>query len=721
MSDNIEKKSEYTQELVELFFENSIQPLIVVSAQSQKIILGNEALTELLELHNKSLIGKKWFELDSLNKKIKYQDYIKEINSNEKIKFTIRISSGQSNKELACEYQLGFLNGEMVYVGQLKVQQIKSFSAEIVGHINKINQLRVDSRGIKKYFNQIKEVFSLDFIVYIEEDTTEVLDCIIVAENEIENAINDIGLQEFIKLSHTKKEQEINRLNDLSSQHFKLLTILKTETILVLPIQHNQTIMGSIVVGHSKKEGNSVLKLIMLALVSRCQFCLYEKGIINQRTKEGHIDKLTKLPNRNSMTEKLSSIIDSGIELNCYLSLMIIDFEKLNYYNKRYGMKITDEIIVNLSKVLVKAVGFFGQVYRLSGDEFLVLMKPHMEKEFVKSKALEVLAILSHPIYLSNGEEVDVNCNIGISIFPDDGQTVSSMMKNADMALYDAKLKGKNNYIIFKFSETGQALKQKIEMEDNLRLAIDSGHIKVFYQPKIDAQTEEVIGFEALVRWIDPDLGMINPGQFIPLAEETGLINDLGEYITIQACQKLMEWQRKFGFSLTCSINLSVVQLMDDQLPKKLEDIINSSGIHPKCIDFEITETISLDVVPNLVDLLNQIVGIGCTLSIDDFGTGHSSLDYVKKIPAHYIKIDQSFVANIGLNPEDEAILDATINIAKRLNRKIIAEGVETEEQREYLLERECEYFQGFLFSRPLPEDEIEELLSQRIKLMGTT
>ena len=195
----------------------------------------------------------------------------------------------------------------------------------------------------------------------------------------------------------------------------------------------------------------------------------------------------------------------------------------------------------------------------------------------------------------------------------------------------------------------------------------------------------------------------------------------MGEYIAIHTCEKLTEWQRKFGLTLTCSINLSVVQLMDDQLPKKLENIINASGIHPHYIDFEITETISLDVVPNLVDLLNQIVDIGCTLSIDDFGTGHSSLDYVKKIPAHYIKIDQSFVANIGLNPEDEAILDATINIAKRLNRKIIAEGVETEEQREYLLERECEYFQGFLFSRPLPEEEIEELLSQRIKLMGTT
>jgi diguanylate cyclase (GGDEF)-like protein len=609
----------------------------------------------------------------------------------------------------------------MVYVGLLKTQQVADFSNNLIEYINEINHLPINIQEIETYFTDLKKSFDLDFLVYFEIDNESIQDVVMVANNEVKNAITDSGLSTFFKISKSKKNSEINRISDMHGQHFKLLNLLKIETLLVYPIHHNQKVMGSIVMGYDTKLNNQVIKFILSAIVSRCQLCLYEKGIISQRNKEGQMDKLTNLPNRNSMTEKLSTIIETGIELDHYLSLMIIDFEKLNYYNKRYGIEITDEIIVNLSKVLVKVIGYRGQVYRLSGDEFLVLLKPHIEKEFVEEKAVEVLSLLSNSILLSNGEEVDINCNIGISIFPDDGQTVASMMKNADMALYDAKLKGKNNYIVFKFSETGQALKQKIEMEENLRLAIDSGHIKVFYQPKIDAVTEDIVGFEALVRWIDPVVGMINPGQFIPLAEETGLINDLGEYIATHTCNKLIEWQRKFGLTLTCSINLSVVQLMDDQLPKKLENIINASGIHPHYIDFEITETISLNVVPNLVDLLNQIVGIGCTLSIDDFGTGHSSLDYVKKIPAHYIKIDQSFVANIGLNPEDEAILDATINIAKRLNRKIIAEGVETEEQREYLLDRECEFFQGFLFSRPLPEEEIEELLSQRIKLMGTT
>ncbi len=719
MSDNKSKNSEYTQELLEMFFTDSIQPLLVVSAQSQKIILANEALIELLGIPDNLLIGKCWYELDSPESKDNYQDYVKQINSNEKVIFSLQFLNEKSTQLLSCEYHLGFLDGEMVYVGLLKAQEVTDFSNNLIEYIDEINQLSINANDIKAYFSDLKERFNLDLLVYYENDAIE--DMVIVAATEVRNAVIDTGLEAFISISKSKKNCEINRISDINDQYFKLLNILKTEVLIVYPIHHNQKVMGSIVVGYDAKQYNQIIKLVLSILTCRCQLYLYEKGIISQRNKEGQVDKLTNLPNRNSMTEKLSKIIETGIELNHYLSLMIIDFEKLNYYNRRYGIEITDEIIVNLSKVLVKVVGHHGQVYRLSGDEFLVLLKPHLEKEFAEQKAVEIFALLSKSILLSNGEEVDINCNIGISIFPDDGQTVASMMKNADMALYDAKLKGKNNYVIFKFSETGQALKQKIEMEENLRLAIDSGHIKVFYQPKIDAVTEDIIGFEALVRWIDPELGMINPGQFIPLAEETGLINDLGEYIAKHTCKKLIEWQRRFGLTLTCSINLSVVQLMDNQLPKKLENIINASGIHPHYIDFEITETISLDMVPNLVELLNQIVGIGCTLSIDDFGTGHSSLDYVKKIPAHYIKIDQSFVANIGLNPEDEAILDATINIAKRLNRKIIAEGVETEEQREYLLERECEYFQGFLFSRPLPEEDIEELLLQRIKLMGTS
>ena len=323
------------------------------------------------------------------------------------------------------------------------------------------------------------------------------------------------------------------------------------------------------------------------------------------------------------------------------------------------------------------------------------------------------------PTLLSNGEEVRINFNVGISVFPDSGQTVATMLKNAELALHDVSKSGKNSYLVFKHSETGVELKKRTELEENLKMAISDGRIQAFYQPKINTVTEEIVGFEALVRWVEPGKGIILPGYFIPLAEETGLIHEIGKTVAIQSCQKIREWQDKYGMTLTCSINLSPTQLVDPKLPEILENIINSAGIHPQFIDFEITESIGLDSVPNLVQTLNKIVEIGCTLSIDDFGTGHSSLEYVKKIPAKYIKIDQSFVSNIGLNPEDEAILDATIDMAKRMKREIIAEGVESEQQREYLLERKCEYLQGYLFSKPLPANRIENLLAERVRLMN--
>jgi diguanylate cyclase (GGDEF)-like protein len=487
------------------------------------------------------------------------------------------------------------------------------------------------------------------------------------------------------------------------------------------PINYRNKIYGALIAGGEDIINDwDTISVLFNALSNHSRFELFQQSIVEQREIEGQIDNLTGLANRNAMSKKFASIIEEGIAADKYLSLMIIDIDQINYLNKNIGIELTNELIICFAQILVKNIRSKGEVYRLSGDEFMILFQPHLDKSLAESMVTDLIANLSKPILLSNGEDILINFNIGISIFPDDGQTASSMMKNADLAMYDAKLAGKNSYVVFKHSETGQALKQKTEMVDNLKNAILNNHITAFFQPKINAQTEDIIGFEALVRWIDPEIGLINPGHFIPLAEETGLINEIGEFVTKLACEKLVQWQKRFGLSLSCSINLSAIQLRDAKLHEKLEKIVNSSGVHPHFVDFEITETISLDNIPNLVQVLNQIVEIGCTLSIDDFGTGHSSLDYVKRIPAKYIKIDQSFVKNIGLNPEDEAILDATINIAKRLNRKLVAEGVETEEQREYLLDKDCDYFQGFLFSRPLPIDQVEALLQQRVTLMGS-
>jgi diguanylate cyclase (GGDEF)-like protein len=713
---------EGSKEVWDTFFTNSLQSKLIVRASDQKIMFVNEALIDLVKQKKSSLIGKSWSTIDNKSNFDKYVEYIKEINSNEKVQFIINYKQAGLINNFKAEYEMSVYDGEIVYIGQLRPENIQGVSNEVFTILNKIEKTNVFDDSFTDALTAIRESIQFNFLMFFEYQNKKLLKPFISGDMLFVKQFLTRSMGSLLSSIKKGEEIEINKSNKLNHEYSDILDNNDLQSLCIYPITHQSKIYGSIVAGsHNQHDNWHTVSVLLKSLSNKCRFNLFQKTIINQREKAGLIDALTGLPNRNSMTTKFADYIKEGISSDKYLSLMIIDISKLNFYNKNIGIELTDEIIVNISQIIVHSIKNVGEVYRLSGDEFMVLLHPHKDKGLIEKKAVDLVDKLDTQILLSNGEEVEVNYNIGVSIFPDDGQTVSSMMKNADLALYDAKLADKNNYMIFKYSETGQALKQKTEMEENLKKAIEENHIKVFFQPKIDSQSEDVIGFEALVRWVDPVIGMINPGQFIPLAEETGLINEIGEFVAKRSCELVIEWQKRYGLSLTCSINLSAVQLIDSELPKKLERIINTTGVHPHFIDFEITETISLDVVPNLVQSLNEIVAIGCTLSIDDFGTGHSSLDYIKKIPAKFIKIDQSFVCNIGLNPEDEAILDATINIAQRLNRKIVAEGVETEEQREYLLNRGCEYFQGFLFSRPLPEEQIEKLLQQRVKLMGST
>ncbi|MBL4660271.1 MAG: bifunctional diguanylate cyclase/phosphodiesterase [Alcanivoracaceae bacterium] len=713
--------AENSQELWNMFFIDSLQAKLIVNAVDQKIMHVNDALLDFFQQKERNIVGRSWKSLDNKVNHAQYQQYIKEINSEEKTRFIINNTNANKTQNFEAEYQMGVLNGEIIFMGVITPENIRGISNEVFLDIEKINQTEVFSAEFPALLDDIRKSLKFRFLMFFEYRKRKLLKPVISGDKNFVKKFLNRSIEPLLVLINSNNELQIDRNNNRMSEYFEILDANSLQSICVYPIFHQNKTYGSIIAGGLTPIDNwQTISVVLKSLVYQCRFSLFQKTIVDQREIEGQLDSLTGLPNRNSMTSKFTQIIEKGISSEKYISLMIIDIEKLNYLNKNLGIELTDEIIVCTAKILKQGVRGAGQVYRLSGDEFVILMHPHTDKKLVEFKVVDLIKKMNHPILLSNGKSIDINFNIGISVFPDDGQTVSSMMKNADLAMYDARLAGKNNYVIFKYSETGQALKQKIEMEENLKKAIDEDHIKVFFQPKINAATEDIIGFEALVRWIDPDIGMINPGHFIPLAEETGLINEIGEYVAKQSCKLIVDWQKRYGLTLTCSINLSAVQLIDPELPKKLEAIINSSGVHPHYIDFEITETISLDVVPNLVESLNEIVAIGCTLSIDDFGTGHSSLDYIKKIPAQFIKIDQSFVCNIGLNPEDEAILDATIDIAKRLNRQIVAEGVETEEQREYLLERGCDYFQGFLFARPMPEEEIEKLLQQRVKLMGT-
>ncbi len=709
------------QDLWNVYFNDSVQAKIIINADTKKIIKVNEQLISLLQLRESNILGQSWNFMDDKSNQQKYPNYVKEINTEDRTQFAIKYKFNKNIYYFNASYQMGVLDGEIVYIGVLAPENIQGVSSELYQNLININKIDISSVDFEHTLNSLRKFLKLDFLIFFEYRNNKLLRPILAGDKQLTRKFLERSLVTLTPIISSNLEIKVDRDKNKNIEFSNIIDTNSLQTFCNFPICHDSKTYGTILGGGNSPIDNwEVVTLTLNFLARHCLFGLFQKNIVEQREVDGLADQLTGLPNRSAMTNKFANLIEAGIDAETYISLMIVDIDKINYFNKNLGIELTNQIIKSVAQLMVNCIHSKGQVYRLSGDEFMILLRPHKEKKLVEYIAIELIEMLNKPLLLSNGEDIDVEFNIGASVFPDDGQTVSSMMKNADLAMYDAKLAGKNNHVIFKHSETGQALKQKIEMEENLKIAIKKKHIKVFFQPKINAVTEDVVGFEALVRWIDPDIGMINPGQFIPLAEETGLINQIGEYVTQRSCEMIGKWQKMYGLVLSCSINLSIVQLMDVNLSKKLEKIINTSGVHPHFIDFEITETMNLDDVPNLVESLNKIVSIGCTLSIDDFGTGHSSLDYVKRIPAKYIKIDQSFVKNIGLNPEDEAILDATISIAKRLDRQLIAEGVETELQREYLLDRECDYFQGFLFARPMPEHDIEKLLSKRVELMGT-
>jgi EAL domain-containing protein (putative c-di-GMP-specific phosphodiesterase class I) len=324
---------------------------------------------------------------------------------------------------------------------------------------------------------------------------------------------------------------------------------------------------------------------------------------------------------------------------------------------------------------------------------------------------------MESPLYLEDGTALRVTTSIGLSFFPDDANDAQTLLKHADEAMYAAKHLGRNNYQIYEVSpeyaqEHGTALKTR------LRHAQGNGELRVVYQPQVDTASEDIVGMEALLRWEHPELGVISPAVFIPLAEETGLIVSIGEWVMHTACRQAQEWEQRHGLRLRLGVNLSAVQLMEPDLVDTIAGALRETGLDPSLLELEITESISIKEAPNLVENLHALHKLGCHIAIDDFGTGAASLDYLRRLPADRIKIDQSFVRNIGVDPDDEAIVRATIEMAHRLKRAVVAEGVEIEQHLEFLRDHQCDELQGYLFCRPLPPASFDKLLTERQRLL---
>jgi predicted signal transduction protein with EAL and GGDEF domain len=367
-------------------------------------------------------------------------------------------------------------------------------------------------------------------------------------------------------------------------------------------------------------------------------------------------------------------------------------------------------LLVEVSRRLRRSLRANDVVARLGGDEFVVILEDTSDREAVARIADNLLSMLGQPMQLS-GHECHTTASIGIAIYPDHGKDAQTLTKSADLAMYLAKEDGKNGFRFFNGEIKAQSI-ERLVMESELRRAIERNQFSLHYQPKVDMESGLVTGVEALLRWTHPELGLVPPAEFIPLAEETGLIIPIGRWVLREACAQNMAWQRRGLLPVAMAVNLSPRQFADEHLLHDIDLALAESEMSPVLLQLEVTESMMMRNVPRAVRVLHAIQSRGIRLAIDDFGTGYSSMSLMKQFPIDTIKIDRSFVRDLPRDSEDQAIAQAIISMGKALGMTVVAEGVETVEQQAFLKHHDCDEMQGYLFSRPLPPRDVAELLS---------
>ncbi|MDQ0231711.1 sensor domain-containing protein [Metabacillus malikii] len=426
-----------------------------------------------------------------------------------------------------------------------------------------------------------------------------------------------------------------------------------------------------------------------------------------------YVDRLTGLYNRRYFKSHLEELIQSLNEkqVDQQLAIIYFDINRFKFFNKTFGSHIGDQLLIKVAKRIKSVISGSNLIARQSDDEFSILLKDASQST-VSQLTNKVLQQLQQPIEI-NGQDVFITLSIGVSFYPYNGDNSDTLLKNADTAMSYAKAKGMNN-VKFYSVEMNKQNKRKLLLEGSLRNALAKGELQLFYQPKINVHTRQLVGVEALIRWNSKELGMISPGEFIPIAEETGLIIPIGEWVLQTACKQNKLWQ-DLGYSpINMSINLSARQFQQLNLLEMIERTLQETQLDAKYLNLEITETMAMHDLDQSVEKLGQLKSLGVSISLDDFGTGYSSLNYLHKFPLDVLKIDKSFIHNILSDQQSAAIVKAIISVSKSLNLTVIAEGVEVLDQLEFLISENCDEVQGYYFSPPVPAIELESMLLSR-------
>ncbi len=537
-------------------------------------------------------------------------------------------------------------------------------------------------------------------------------------QNTSDTNNKDINLSDYPYLQRmfsTAHELEIYDINDLPSNEYKDITQMlgeRVKSLLILPIENNNNIYGYLLLQSITENrawstiDKSNLMIITNIIAETIERIRQEKQI----NFMAYYDTLTKLPNRTLFRERLNQAVLFAERTGDIIAVIFMDLDSFKNVNDTIGHERGDELIIEVSKKLSESLRKSDTVSRFGGDEFLIMVNNIASTKDVYKVANKIINAFSVPFIVHN-QEINITASVGIAVYPIDGKDTDTLIRNADIAMYQAKFKGKGQYCLCTNDMKEEAV-LKHKLSNKLYRAIEDNELILHYQPLVSSKTGEILCMEALVRWNQPDYGLISPVMFIPLAEQNGLIGPIGEWVLRTACRQTKAWIDMGFSSIHISVNVSVLQLRNSKFVATVESILKETGLKAEYLNLEITESVAVKESDNILSVLMELRELGIEISIDDFGTEYSSLSRLNHMPVNRIKIDRSFISNLFKSEKEQTLVKGMIYLSQTLGLKVVAEGVENEAQLEFLKKHGCDEIQGTYISHPIDADDVLKLFN---------
>jgi diguanylate cyclase (GGDEF)-like protein/PAS domain S-box-containing protein len=705
-------------------FESNLDEIVVSDPKSGNIIDANTTFEQRAGFSRAQLIGQPLEGIDLTHSRQQRAGLLAQLAREGSVRFRCRRASGDGRSVLMdAHMRLVVQQGRLLHVTTFREPADTGKYQAALGLVAAASECHGGDEGLNQLVKLLCEWLELDFAMMISarpETDTEVQPLLTFHRGSQPQEAPDPLKQPTLKRVIDGERIIIGERAWNEVQQDQFLAFFRYEMFVGLPLRdERQNTLGAVLLGRRRPMPADTFVIEPLRMIAgRLALELELRRAREQGRAKGLQDALTSLPNRLLFNDRLELTIKEAHRTGEMFAVLFVDLDRFKNINDSLGHSIGDQVLVAMAKRLRGSVRASDTVARYAGDEFTMILRHIVQRDDVMRIAEKIVRVMEVPLTLDDGSELRMTASIGVSFYPDDATSAERLLKHADVAMYSAKGMGRNNFQSY-VAMPEESHQQRLALESKLRLAEKNGELRVYYQPQVETESEDISGMEALIRWEHPELGMISPGFFIPLAEENGLIIPIGEWVLRTACADAKRWQERFGLNLRISVNLSAVQLRQQNLVQVVQQALADTGLESTQLDLEVTESINVKSIPNLMETLHGIRELGCKISIDDFGTGQSSLDYIKRFPADRIKIDQTFVRNIGVDPDDEAIVRATIGMAHSLKRAVVAEGVEIEEHLDFLRAHGCEELQGYLFCRPLPAASFENLLAEREKVFN--